>query len=145
MIAGIAMTILSSKTEVAWNWKIYEWDDEIEYYGWIDRVGQLGIVYFLTGITWAIGEADLDQFLWAVWAAYLSGIAIQGFRDETETPWRRGFGSMGSIFSYSQALPRHSIVHLRNLDVPWCCCIRIRICLHQYLEKFLILPKISPR
>ena len=99
MIAGIAMTILSSKTEVAWNWKIYEWDDEIEYYGWIDRVGQLGIVYFLTGITWAIGEADLDQFLWAVWAAYLSGIAIQGFRDETETPWRRGFGSMGSIFS----------------------------------------------
>ena len=41
----------------------------------------------------------LDQFLWAVWAAYLSGIAVQGFRDETETPWRRGFGSMGSIFS----------------------------------------------
>ena len=99
MAAGIAMTILSSKTEVAWNWNLYEWNDEIEYYGWIDRVGQLGIVYFLTGITWAIGEAELDQFLWAVWAAYLSGIAVQGFRDETETPWRRGFGSMGSIFS----------------------------------------------
>ena len=58
MIAGIAMTIISSKPEMAWNWKIYEWGDEIEYYGWIDRVGQLGIVYFLTGITWAIGEAD---------------------------------------------------------------------------------------
>ena len=99
MIAGIAMTIISSKPEMAWNWKIYDWGDEIEYYGWIDRVGQLGIVYFLTGITWAIGEADVDQFLWAVWAAYLSGIAVQGFRDETETPWRRGFGSMGSIFS----------------------------------------------
>ncbi|MGB2237366.1 MAG: hypothetical protein ACPH4H_07190, partial [Candidatus Poseidoniaceae archaeon] len=99
MVAGIAMTIISSKPETAWNWKIYDWGDEIEYYGWIDRVGQLGIVYFLTGITWAIGEADLDQFLWAVWAAYLSGIAVQGFRDETETPWRRGFGSMGSIFS----------------------------------------------
>ena len=99
MIAGIAMTIISSKPEMAWNWKIYDWGDEIEYYGWIDRVGQLGIVYFLTGITWTIGEADVDQFLWAVWAAYLSGIAVQGFRDETETPWRRGFGSMGSIFS----------------------------------------------
>ena len=58
MIAGIAMTIISSKPEMAWNWKIYDWGDEIEYYGWIDRVGQLGIVYFLTGITWAIGEAD---------------------------------------------------------------------------------------
>ena len=89
MVAGIAMTILSSKTEVAWNWNLYEWNDEIEYYGWIDRVGQLGIVYFLTGITWAIGEAELDQFLWAVWAAYLSGIEVQGCRDETETTWRR--------------------------------------------------------
>ena len=57
MIAGIAMTIVSSKPELAWNWKIYDWGDEIEYYGWIDRVGQFGIAYFLTGITWAIGEA----------------------------------------------------------------------------------------
>ncbi len=99
MITGIVMTLLASKTEIAWNWNVFEWNNEIEYYGWIDRIGQLGIVYFLTGITWAIGEGDLDQLLWTVWAAFLSGIAIQGFRDETETPWRRGIGSMGSIFS----------------------------------------------
>jgi len=99
MISGIFMTIIASKTEIAWNLNIYSWDDEIEYYGWIDRIGQLGIVYFLTGITWAIGETDLEQMMWAVWAAFLSGIAVQGFRDETETPWRRGIGSMGSIFS----------------------------------------------
>ena len=41
----------------------------------------------------------MDAFMWTVWAAFLSGIAVQGFRDETETPWRRGIGAMGCIFS----------------------------------------------
>ena len=59
----------------------------------------MGIAYFLIGITWAIGEAEEDAMLWAIWATFLSGVAIQGFRDETETPWRRGLGSLGSIFS----------------------------------------------
>ena len=99
MLSGIFMTIIASRTEIAWNWKLFDWGDDIEYYGWIDRIGQLGIVYFLTGISWAIGDTELDQMMWAVWAAFLSGIAVQGFRDETETPWRRGIGAMGSIFS----------------------------------------------
>ena len=99
MINGMAFTIIASKTEIAWNWKIFEWDDTIEYYGWIDRVGQLGIAYFLIGITWAIGEGTGGIMLWTIFAAFLSGVAIQGFRDETETPWRRGIGSMGTIFA----------------------------------------------
>ena len=99
ILSGALMTIIASKTEIAWEWKLFKWDDTIEYYGWIDRVGQLGIAYFLIGITWAIGEGDRDAMLWAIWAVFLSGVAIQGFRDETETPWRRGIGSMGSIFS----------------------------------------------
>ena len=99
ILSGILMTLIASKTEIAWNWKIFNWQDEIEYYGWIDRIGLLGIAYFLSGISWAIGEAEQDTMLWAIWATFLSGIAVQGFRDETETPWRRGVGSMGSIFS----------------------------------------------
>ncbi len=99
ILTGVLMTIMASKTELAWNWKIFNWDDESEYYGWIDRVGQLGIAYFLVGITWAIGEAELDGMLWSIWAVFLSGVAIQGFRDETETPWRRGIGALGCIFS----------------------------------------------
>ena len=99
MLSGILMTMLATKTEFAWNLNVFDWLDEIEYYGWIDRVGQLAIAYFLVGITWAIGEAELEAMLWAIWAIFLSGVAIQGFRDETETPWRRGIGSMGCIFS----------------------------------------------
>ena len=99
LINGIAFTVIASKTEIAWNWKIFEWDDTIEYYGWIDRVGQLGIAYFLIGIIWAIGEGTGGIMLWTICAVFLSGVAIQGFRDETETPWRRGIGSMGCIFA----------------------------------------------
>ena len=99
VLNGIFMTVLASKTEIAWNWEIFEWDDTIEYYGWIDRVGQLGIAYFLIGISWAVGLGDSAAMLWTIWAVFLSGVAIQGFRDETETPWRRGIGSMGTIFS----------------------------------------------
>ena len=99
MLGGIFLTIIASKTDIAWNWNIFDWIDEIEYYGWIDRSGQLGIVYFLSGISWAIGNTELDQLMWAVWAAFLSGIAVQGFRDETETPWRRGIGAFGSMFA----------------------------------------------
>ena len=99
VLNGAFMTVLASKTEIAWNWEIFEWDDTIEYYGWIDRVGQLGIAYFLIGISWAIGLGDSAAMLWAIWAVFLSGVAIQGFRDETETPWRRGVGSMGTIFA----------------------------------------------
>ena len=99
MITGLLFTLIATKTGLAWNWELFDWSDENEYYSWIDRVGLLGIAYFLIGITWAIGEAEEDAMLWAIWATFLSGVAIQGFRDETETPWRRGLGSMGSIFS----------------------------------------------
>ncbi|MBT4066783.1 MAG: hypothetical protein HOE76_06160 [Euryarchaeota archaeon] len=99
ILSGLLFTLIASKAEIAWNWEIFDWSHESEYYGWIDRVGQLGITYFLIGITWAIGEADQEGMLWAIWAVFLSGVAIQGFRDETETPWRRGIGSIGCIFA----------------------------------------------
>ena len=44
-------------------------------------------------------DAEIEGAMWTMWAVYLAGIAIQGFRDETETPWRRGFGSFGTLFA----------------------------------------------
>jgi hypothetical protein len=99
VVNGIIMTMIATRTEIAWDWSIFEWEDEIEYFSWIDRVGMLAIAYFLSGISWAIGDADSEVLLWAIWSIYLGGIAMQGFRDETETPWRRGLGSFGTLFS----------------------------------------------
>ncbi len=99
MSNGLLMTAMATKTELAWDWKALEWENEDEYFSWIDRVGIAAIGYFLIGISWIMGAANLDSSLWVVWTIYLAGIAIQGFRDETETPWRRGFGSFGSLIS----------------------------------------------
>ena len=99
MANGIFMTYLATKTEVVWEWSAFDWEDEAEYFSWIDRVGISAIAYVLSGITMILMSNDIWPVLWALWAVYLIGIAIQGFRDETETPWRRGFGSFGSLLS----------------------------------------------
>ena len=104
VIGGLSMTYLASKTEIVWSWSIFDWNNEIEYFDWLDRVGIIAIAYFLIGVGWIIGVAEWanraeEITLFSIWAVYLIGIAIQGFREETETPWRRGLGSFGSLFS----------------------------------------------
>ncbi|MGY8754281.1 MAG: hypothetical protein ACKVIR_01190 [Candidatus Poseidoniales archaeon] len=99
ILYGLLMTIIASKPELAWSWKTFDWNDESDYYSWIDTVGMFAVGYFLIGLAWAIGELEIDALMWVMWTLYLSGISIQGFRDETETPWRRGIGSFGVIFS----------------------------------------------
>ena len=96
---GLFMTYLATKTEVVWKWSAFDWEDETEYFSWIDKVGISAIAYFLFGIVLILMDSDVWPVLWTLWAGYLIGIAIQGFRDETETPWRRGFGSFGSLLS----------------------------------------------
>ena len=99
MANGLLMTMLATKVDIAWSWKQFKWNDETDYYSWLDRIGIMAICYFLIGLTWALGSADIEGAMWTMWAVYLAGIAIQGFRDDTETPWRRGFGSFGTLFS----------------------------------------------
>ena len=99
MVNGMLMTMLATKADIAWSWKQFKWDDETDYYSWLDRIGIMAICYFLIGLTWALGDAEIEGAMWTMWAVYLAGIAIQGFRDETETPWRRGFGSFGTLFA----------------------------------------------
>ena len=99
MANGLFMTYLATKTEVVWKWSAFDWGDETEYFSWIDKVGISAIAYFLFGILLILIDSDVWPVLWTLWAGYLIGIAVQGFRDETETPWRRGFGSFGSLLS----------------------------------------------
>jgi hypothetical protein len=55
--------------------------------------------YVVTGFVFAMQEIDPRGLVWALMAIYLAGIGLQGFREETEAPWRRGFGSFGTIIS----------------------------------------------
>ena len=96
---GGIMTYVSSKSEIAWNWDNFEFDDEKSYFDWLDRMGMMSIFYIITGIIWIMDTADLDSLMWGIISIYLCTVAIQGFQEETDSGWRRSIGGFGSILS----------------------------------------------
>jgi hypothetical protein len=96
---GAAFTWLASNSDFAWNWEGFEFEDETTYFTWLDRVGMMSIAYVLSGILWILDSSGLDSLTWGIISIYMVSVAIQGFREETEAGWRRGFGGFGSIIS----------------------------------------------
>lgn len=94
---GLFLTFYSSKAE--YGWEMFDWDDEDEFYTWLDNLGIISMAYVIAGFAFAMQRVDADELLWALVAIYLSGVGLQGFREETEAPWRRGFGSFGAIIA----------------------------------------------
>ena len=97
ILEGLVYTFISSKTNYAW--KIFGWDDEEAFFSWLDTVGIFAMGYVVAGFWLAMTEFDPNELIWTLMALYLAGIGLQGFREETEAPWRRGFGSFGTIIS----------------------------------------------
>ena len=96
---GSIMTYISSKSEIAWNWDTFEFENEASYFDWLDRLGMISIFYIITGIVWIMETADLDSLMYGMIATYLCTVAIQGFQEETDSAWRRGFGGFGSLIA----------------------------------------------
>ena len=94
---GALMTYISSKSEIAWNWNNFEFEDEKSYFDWLDRVGMMAILYIIVGIIWIMETANMDSLMWGIISIYLGTVAIQGFQEETDSGWRRSIGGFGSI------------------------------------------------
>jgi hypothetical protein len=97
IIEGLLLTFYSSKTK--YGWKMFDWDNEDEFFSWLDNLGIVAMGYVVAGFAFAMQEINPRGLVWALMAIYLAGIGLQGFREETEAPWRRGFGSFGTIIS----------------------------------------------
>ena len=97
IIEGLLLTYYSSKAELGW--KMFNWDDEDEFYSWLDNLGIVAMGYVVVGFLLAMEKFNPDSVLWSMLAIYLGGIGLIGFRESTEAPWRRGFGTFGSIIS----------------------------------------------
>ena len=97
IIEGLLLTYYSSKAELGW--KMFDWDDEDEFYSWLDNLGIVAMGYVVIGFLLAMEKFNPDSVLWSMLAIYLGGIGLIGFRESTEAPWRRGFGTFGSIIS----------------------------------------------
>ena len=98
-LEGAVMIYLSSKTDRIYDSKVFSWNDDDEFFNFIEYMGFSGVVSALTGIIYAFGE-DQTNLAFFLTATILSALAITGF-DETqaEVRWRRGLGVFGSVFS----------------------------------------------
>ena len=99
IIEGLLLTLYSSKAE--YGWKMFGWaeGEEDEFYTWLDNLGIVSMGYVVAGFGLAMQKIDTDELAWGLMAIYLAGIGLQGFRENTEAPWRRGFGTFGTIIS----------------------------------------------
>ena len=99
IIEGLLLTLYSSKAE--YGWKMFGWaeDEEDEFYTWLDNLGIVSMGYVVAGFGLAMQKIDTDELAWGLMAIYLAGVGLQGFRENTEAPWRRGFGTFGTIIS----------------------------------------------
>ena len=94
---GLLLTLYSSNAK--YGWEMFDWEDEEEFYSWLDNVGIIAMGYVVAGFIFAMQRIDTAELVWGLMAVYLSGIGLQGFREDTEAPWRRGFGTFGAIIS----------------------------------------------
>ena len=99
IIEGLLLTLYSSKAE--YGWKMFDWkeNEEDEFYMWLDNVGIVSMGYVVAGFGLAMQRIEADELAWGLMAIYLAGVGLQGFRESTEAPWRRGFGTFGTIIS----------------------------------------------
>jgi len=99
IIEGLLLTLYSSKAE--YGWKMFDWNEneEDEFYMWLDNVGIVSMGYVVAGFGLAMQKIEVDELAWGLMAIYLAGVGLQGFRENTEAPWRRGFGTFGTIIS----------------------------------------------
>ena len=96
---GAGMIYLSSKTDRIYDSKIFTWEDDDEFFRFIEYMGFSGVVAALTGVIWAFGsdQTTLAYFLTAI---ILTALAITGFdKSQAEVRWRRGLGVFGSVFT----------------------------------------------
>ncbi len=99
IVEGIGFTYISSKSDLAWNWDSFEFEDEKTYFDWLDRLGIMSILFIISGIIWIMNTANMESLSWGIISIYLATVAIQGFQEETDSGWRRSIGGFGSILS----------------------------------------------
>ena len=96
---GAVMIYLSSKTDRIYDSKIFTWEDDDEFFRFIEYMGFSGLVAALTGVIYAFGQ-DQTRLAYFLTAIILTALAITGFdKSQAEVRWRRGLGVFGSVFT----------------------------------------------
>ena len=97
-VQGLFYSFLASKDDVLYDWERFDWESDEVFFQFMDRLGIAGVLFTVIGIMLTF-DSSLDSIAYLVMTLYLVLLGIQGFSEENDAMWRRGFGGYGSIFS----------------------------------------------
>ena len=97
MLQGMVITWLSTKDDALYDWDKHEWENDEEFFSFMDRLGMVSVIYTLIGLFMIFVQASLESVAYLLMTVYLIVLGIQGFDERFDARWRRGIGGYGSI------------------------------------------------
>lgn len=98
-IEGLVLVIYSSKTDLIYDSKLFDWENDEEFFNFVEYMGFAGVVSALTGVLYGLGENQTELALF-ITTALLTGLAITGFDSKhSHVRWRRALGVYGSMIT----------------------------------------------
>jgi len=98
-IEGAVLIVYSSKTDQLYDSKLFAWENDEEFFSFVEYMGFAGVISALTGVIYALGEEQTKLALF-ITTALLTALAITGFDSRhSHVRWRRALGVYGSMIS----------------------------------------------
>lgn len=98
-IEGAILIVYSSKTDHIYDSKMFEWENDEEFFTFVEYMGFAGVISALTGVIYALGEEQTKLALF-ITTALLTALAITGFDSRhSHVRWRRALGVYGSMIT----------------------------------------------
>ena len=98
-IEGAILIVYSSKTDQIYDSKMFEWENDEEFFTFVEYMGFAGVISALTGVIYALGEEQTKLALF-ITTALLTALAITGFDSRhSHVRWRRALGVYGSMLT----------------------------------------------
>ena len=95
---GVFMSFITNREDSIYDSERFDWPDDDEFFGFMDRLGLTGTLYTLIGAVMAMNKYD-TSYSYLIATLYLIVIGVQGFSEQTQSKWRRAVGGYGSILT----------------------------------------------
>ena len=95
---GVFMSFITNREDSIYDSERFDWPDDDEFFGFMDRLGLTGTLYTLIGAVMAMNKYD-TSYSYLIATLYLIVIGVQGFSEQTQSKWRRAVGGYGSMLT----------------------------------------------
>jgi len=96
-IEGGALIYFSTQNDKVYEWQTFNWENDNDFLDFMDYLGMGGLLSAISGTWYAFEGTNIDSFSWLIMTVLFTMVAIQGFSEENDARWRRGFGGFGSL------------------------------------------------